>query len=58
MAALAGRPLDGATLEAGLAALQGDVRIAPDAPGGMAEFRRSLAASFLFKVRRGAGTQL
>lgn len=50
MAALVGRPLDGAALEAGLAALQGDVQIAADAPGGMSEFRRSLAASFLFKV--------
>lgn len=35
-AALAGRPLDGATLEAALAALRQDVRISDDAPGGCA----------------------
>jgi xanthine dehydrogenase/oxidase len=49
MAALAGRPIDAATLEAALQAVQEDVQIAANAPGGMVEFRRSLAASFLFK---------
>lgn len=32
-AALLGKPLDAATLQAGLAALREDVRIADDAPG-------------------------
>ncbi|EFN53303.1 hypothetical protein CHLNCDRAFT_136969 [Chlorella variabilis] len=49
MAALTGKPIDGAALEAALAAVQEDVKMAPNAPGGMVEFRRSLAASFLFK---------
>lgn len=58
MAALRGAALDGAALEAGLAALQRDVQIAADAPGGMVEFRRSLAASFLFKGLVWAAQQL
>jgi xanthine dehydrogenase/oxidase len=48
-AALVGRPLGGAGLAAALAALREDVALAPDAPGGMPEFRAALAASFLFK---------
>ncbi|PSC76668.1 Xanthine dehydrogenase [Micractinium conductrix] len=48
-AALQGRAIDGAALEAGLAAVQQDIQISANAPGGMVEFRRSLAASFLFK---------
>lgn len=37
MAALQGRPLDGDALRAGLAAVEEDVQIAPDAPGGWGE---------------------
>jgi xanthine dehydrogenase/oxidase len=48
-AALVGRPLGGAGLTAALVALREDVSLAPDAPGGMPEFRAALAASFLFK---------
>jgi hypothetical protein len=33
MAALAGKPIDGATLEAGLKAVQEDVKMDPNAPG-------------------------
>jgi hypothetical protein len=33
MAALTGRPVDGATLEAALKAVQEDVQMAPNAPG-------------------------
>ena len=36
-----------AALEAGLAALPSDVSLPPDAPGGMAAYRTTLAASFL-----------
>lgn len=57
-AALLGRPLDGATLALALAAVQQDVQIGPNAPGGMVEFRRSLAASFLFKGLVFAAQQL
>ncbi|BDA44652.1 Xanthine dehydrogenase [Coccomyxa sp. Obi] len=48
-AALKGQPLTQATLEKALAAVAEDVNITPNAPGGMVEFRRSLAASFLFR---------
>jgi xanthine dehydrogenase/oxidase len=48
-AALKGRPLGAETLRLALAAVAEDVAISPDAPGGMVEFRRSLAASFVFK---------
>lgn len=58
MAALQGRGIDAATLEAGLQAVQQDVQISPEAPGGMVEFRRSLAASFLFKGLLWAAQQL
>ena len=49
-AALVGRPLRRATLDAALAALKEEIAIAPSAPGGMVEYRRSLASSFLFKA--------
>eukprot|EP00887_Chlorella_sp_A99_P006651 scaffold3.g6651.t1 len=57
-AALGGRALDAAAVEAGLAAVAEDVKMSPDAPGGMVEFRRSLAASFLFKALVWAAQQL
>ena len=57
-AALAGRPIDPATLDSALAAVNEDVRMSPNAPGGMVEFRRSLAASFLFKGLLFAAQQL
>jgi CO/xanthine dehydrogenase FAD-binding subunit len=57
-AALAGRPLDGEALAAALLALQEDVQMEASAPGGMVEYRRSLAASFLFKGVLYAATQL
>ena len=47
--ALVGRPWDRDTLRAALDALAGDVHVAPNAPGGMSEFRNSVAAAFLFK---------
>ena len=47
--ALVGRPWDRDTLRAALAALATDVHVAPNAPGGMPEFRNSVAAAFLFK---------
>ncbi|KAH7618960.1 putative Xanthine dehydrogenase 1 [Nannochloris sp. 'desiccata'] len=47
--ALIGQPLDQSCLKAALTALSEDVNMSPNAPGGMVEFRRSLAASFLFK---------
>eukprot|EP00850_Spirogloea_muscicola_P006424 SM000030S11433 [mRNA] locus=s30:612063:618646:- [translate_table: standard] len=49
-AALAGAPWTRATLDAALESLRNDVVVADTAPGGMPEFRRSLAASFLFKA--------
>lgn len=57
-AALVGRPLDRAAVAAALAALPSDVDIAPDAPGGMVEYRRALAASFLFKGLLWAAAEL
>ena len=49
-AALIGQPWTRETLKVALAALSEDLPMAPGAPGGMVEFRRSLAASFLFKL--------
>jgi xanthine dehydrogenase/oxidase len=48
-AVLKGKPWDQGLLTAALEALATDVNITPNAPGGMVEFRRSLAASFLFR---------
>lgn len=48
-AALRGMPLTRETLEAALVALAEDLPLGPSPPGGMSEFRSSLAASFLFK---------
>ncbi|GFH18706.1 uncharacterized protein HaLaN_15554, partial [Haematococcus lacustris] len=48
-AALVGRPWDEATLTAALEAVRSDVVIADSAPGGKVEYRRALAASFIFK---------
>jgi xanthine dehydrogenase/oxidase len=56
--ALIGQPLDQSCLKAALTAVSEDVNIAPNAPGGMVEFRRSLAASFLFKGVLYAATAL
>jgi len=47
--ALTGVTWDQKALSAALEKLQQDVNITADAPGGMVEFRRSLAASFLFR---------
>ncbi|GMH39295.1 hypothetical protein BSKO_07193 [Bryopsis sp. KO-2023] len=44
-----GKPWSPDTFKAALDSLKDDVVIAADAPGGMSEFRFSLAASFLFK---------
>ncbi|KAL3157593.1 hypothetical protein ABBQ32_012044 [Trebouxia sp. C0010 RCD-2024] len=57
-AALEGQPWNQATLDAALLAVAKDVNITPDAPGGMVEFRRSLAASFLFRFFVHVATQL
>ncbi|PNW76169.1 hypothetical protein CHLRE_12g545101v5 [Chlamydomonas reinhardtii] len=48
-AALVGKPWDNTTLQAALAAVRQDVVMADNAPGGKVEFRRALAAAFLFK---------
>eukprot|EP00741_Cyanophora_paradoxa_P011272 tig00020554_g10889.t1 len=48
-AALRGRPWDERALEAGLAAIPLDLPLPEGAPGGMVEYRRSLATSFFFK---------
>lgn len=50
--ALIGRPIDEVStwLNTVLGALQTDIDIQPNAPGGMVEYRRCLAASFLFKA--------
>jgi xanthine dehydrogenase/oxidase len=49
--ALVGRRIDDAsTLQTALSVLQAEVGIEPNAPGGMVEYRRCLAASFLFKA--------
>jgi xanthine dehydrogenase/oxidase len=57
-AALVGQPLDQSCLKSALLAVSEDVNMAPTAPGGMVEFRRSLAASFLFKGVLYAATAL
>jgi hypothetical protein len=45
------RPALRAGAQASLTALrESDVRVSADAPGGRAEYRNSLAASFLFKA--------
>lgn len=44
MAALTGKPIDGAALEAALAAVQEDVKMAPNAPGAGS---RRCVSSFL-----------
>ncbi|EFJ27160.1 hypothetical protein SELMODRAFT_172098 [Selaginella moellendorffii] len=44
-----GKVWDKSTLEGALSELQKDIIIADNAPGGMAEFRRSLILSFFFK---------
>lgn len=46
---LVGRKWDRDALLAGLESLKEELYIAPNAPGGMIEFRRSLIASFFFK---------
>jgi xanthine dehydrogenase/oxidase len=48
-AALVGAAWDRATLARALDALATDLPLPPGAPGGMVEYRRSLAASFFFK---------
>ncbi|KAJ9512823.1 hypothetical protein QJQ45_029028 [Haematococcus lacustris] len=48
-AALVGRPWDEATLTGALEAVRNDVVISDSAPGGKVEYRRALAASFIFK---------
>lgn len=48
-AALAGKPWEDGALQAALAALAEDVPLPKGVPGGMSEYRQSLAASFLFK---------
>lgn len=58
VAVLVGKVLDQSCLPAALAAVAEDVDMAPNAPGGMVEFRRSLAASFLFKGVLFAATSL
>ncbi|DBA72485.1 TPA: hypothetical protein ACH3X2_010250 [Trebouxia sp. C0005] len=57
-AALEGQPWTQATLDAALLAVAKDVSITPDAPGGMVEFRRSLASSFLFRFFVHVASQL
>ena len=47
--AMIGKPWTYAAMEEGLAALARDLPMADDVPGGMPEFRRSLAKSFFFK---------
>ncbi len=47
--ALLGHPWNAASLEAALAALPSDVAMDVSAPGGMVEYRQTLAATFLFK---------
>ena len=46
------------TLVAGLESLKEEIYIAPNAPGGMVEFRRSLVASFFFKFFVNTSLQL
>jgi xanthine dehydrogenase/oxidase len=53
-----GKPWCQATLESALAAVKEDVAVPPGAPGGRAEYRNSLAASFLFKFYVWASLQL
>ncbi|EFJ45339.1 hypothetical protein VOLCADRAFT_63971 [Volvox carteri f. nagariensis] len=48
-AALVGKPWDQETLQAALAAVRQDVVLVENAPGGKVEYRRALAASFVFK---------
>jgi xanthine dehydrogenase/oxidase len=48
-AALVGKPWTDDTLKLALKTLPEDLPMSPDVPGGMCEFRRSLANSFLFK---------
>eukprot|EP01025_Chloroclados_australasicus_P046435 TRINITY_DN5123_c0_g1_i6.p1 TRINITY_DN5123_c0_g1~~TRINITY_DN5123_c0_g1_i6.p1 ORF type:complete len:1400 (-),score=162.31 TRINITY_DN5123_c0_g1_i6:601-4416(-) len=48
-AALQGKPWNEETLKQGLEAVKQDVNVGVDAPGGMAEYRNSLAAAFFFK---------
>lgn len=48
-AALVGKPWTDETLKLALATLPEDLPMSPDVPGGMCEFRRSLANSFVFK---------
>lgn len=49
-AALVGQPWSDATLQTALKTIPQDVVISDNAPGGMPEFRRSLATSFFFKL--------
>lgn len=56
--ALIGRPLNQGTVKGALGALREDVRIDSTAPGGMVEYRQSLAASFLFKALVHTAVQL
>jgi len=46
---LVGKEMSHETLKGALAVLAEDLPLEPGAPGGMIEFRRTLAASFLFK---------
>jgi hypothetical protein len=46
---LVGKPWTREVLEGALALLPADIRLSDTAPGGRIEYRRSLAASFLFK---------
>ncbi|GLC34818.1 hypothetical protein PLESTB_001167600 [Pleodorina starrii] len=48
-AALVGKPWDQDTLKAALEAVRQDVALIENAPGGKVEYRRALAASFIFK---------
>lgn len=57
-AALIGRVLDAGCVSAALDAVKEDVNISADAPGGMVEYRRSLAASFVLKGIVHAATAL
>ncbi|GIL49662.1 hypothetical protein Vafri_5944 [Volvox africanus] len=57
-AALVGRPWDQDALQAALAAVRQDVVLVDNAPGGKVEYRRALAASFVFKFFVHAALQL
>jgi xanthine dehydrogenase/oxidase len=46
---LIGKPWNEATLQGAYGALAEDFKLGPNVPGGMPEYRSSLAASFLFK---------